>query len=260
MGRGLGLELRGHFAEPVAQEFCDAIFSVSSLLLAVVFGAALGNVVRGVPLDAEGYFFLPLWTNFRTGPEPGVLDWYTVLCGVVALAALATHGAHYLVLRTDGEVAVRARRFARVGTRLLPILTLASLAGTLAVRPGVLDNYRACPVGVVLPAAVVASLILMERSVRRGHERAAFGASSGYLVAMLGGAAFALYPVLLPSSGDPARAMTIAGAATSPYAMRVAMTWWIVAVVIVAATFRYLYRSFRGKIASGVDSGAYGDH
>jgi cytochrome d ubiquinol oxidase subunit II len=261
IGRALGLELRSHLPEPLAQEICDAIFMVSSLLLTIVFGAALGNVIRGVPLDAEGYFFLPLWTGFSPfdGDKPGVLDWYTVLCGVVALVALATHGAHYLVLRTSGEVAARARYLARVGTRALPVATVASLLATLVVRPGVLQNYRVAPVGFVLPAAVAASLGIMERAIRRGQERAAFSASCAYLIAMLGGAAFALYPVLLPSSGDPARSLTLGNSATSRYAMRVAMIWWFVAAAIVMVTFRYLYRSFRGKLTVNADAG-YGEH
>jgi cytochrome d ubiquinol oxidase subunit II len=261
IGRALGLELRSYLPEPLAQEICDAIFLVSSLLLTIVFGAALGNVIRGVPLDAEGYFFLPLWTGFSPfdGDKPGVLDWYTVLCGVVALVALATHGAHYLVLRTSGEVAARARRLARVGTRALPVATVASLIATLMVRPGVLGNYRTAPVGFVLPAAVAASFVVMERAIRRGQERAAFAASCGYLIAMLGGAAFALYPVLLPSSGAAARSLTLANSATSRYAMRVAMIWWFVAAMIVMVTFRYLYRSFRGKLTIDADGG-YGEH
>jgi cytochrome bd-type quinol oxidase subunit 2 len=80
-----------------------------------------------------------------------------------------------------------------------------------------------------------------------------------YLIATLGGAAFALYPVLLPSSGDPARALTVESAATSSHAMRVALVWWIVAAVIVMVTFRHLYRTFRGKIAPGGEPG-YGEH
>ncbi len=66
-----------------------------SLLLAVFYGAALGNVVRGVPLDAAGYFFLPLWTDFRASSSGGILDWYTILTGVAALLALTMHGALY---------------------------------------------------------------------------------------------------------------------------------------------------------------------
>jgi cytochrome d ubiquinol oxidase subunit II len=248
IGRGLGLELRGHIPDPLGQQVCDSVFMVSSVLLPIFLGAALGNVVRGVPLDADGYFFLPLWTDFRPGADPGVLDWYTVLCGVVALGALGTHGAHYLVLRTGGAINERARGLARAGTRLVAVLTVASLAGTLAVRPTILDNFHAYPIGLLIPAAVVGSLIVMELSVRGRRERAAFAASSVYLAAMLGGAAFALFPVLLPSSTDPALALTVRGAATGSYAMRAALTWWIVAFVLVAGTFLYLYRSFRGKV------------
>jgi cytochrome d ubiquinol oxidase subunit II len=250
IGRALGLELRHHVPDAFLAEACDTIFAVSSLLLCVFFGAALGNVVRGVPLEADGYFFLPLWTNFRTGAQPGVLDWYTVLSGVVALAALATHGAHYLAMRATGEVNARAHHVAKVGRRALMLLTPLSLVGTIVVRPGLLDNYRAQPIGFALPLGVAVSLGAMELAGRRGHERRAFAASTVYLVAMLGGAAFALFPVLLPSSGDPARALTIANAATGPYAMRVALAWWMVAFLLVAGTFTYLYRSFRGKLTA----------
>jgi cytochrome d ubiquinol oxidase subunit II len=251
IGRALGLELRGHMEEPLLRQACDTIFAVSSILLIVFLGAALGNVIRGVPLDADGYFFLPLWTNFLPGPDPGVLDWYTVLCGVVAVGALGTHGAHYLAARSTGELNRRVRRWGRVGTRLLPVLTLASLAATLSVRPAVLDNFRLYPLGWAIPALVVGSLVAMELFTRRGREWAAFGASVAYLAGMLGGAAFALYPTLLPSSTDQARSLTIAGTATSPYAMRVASLWWFGAFLLVLGTFTFLYRTFRGKITAG---------
>ena len=64
--RAIGIEFRAHIENRVWQDFFDVIFSVSSILLAVFFGAALGNVVRGVPLDSSGYFFEPLWTNFNS--------------------------------------------------------------------------------------------------------------------------------------------------------------------------------------------------
>ena len=89
--RGIGIEFRTHVETPVWQDFFDAIFSISSILLAVFFGAALGNVVRGVPLDATGYFFEPLWTDFKLSPQTGILDWYTVLTGVIALVTLTAH-------------------------------------------------------------------------------------------------------------------------------------------------------------------------
>ncbi|HYX51927.1 MAG TPA: cytochrome d ubiquinol oxidase subunit II, partial [Candidatus Limnocylindrales bacterium] len=93
--RGIGVELRLHMDSPVWRGFFDGCFAISSILLAVFYGAALGNVIRGVPLQKDGYFFLPLWTNWNVGRDPGVLDWYTVIAGVVALVALSVHGANY---------------------------------------------------------------------------------------------------------------------------------------------------------------------
>jgi len=112
MLRGIGIELRAHMNNPVWRGFFDVVFCGSSALLAFFFGAALGNVIRGVPLGADGYFFEPLWTNFQLGPHPGILDWYTVMAGGVALVTLTAHGALYVTLKTDGELGQRARRVA----------------------------------------------------------------------------------------------------------------------------------------------------
>jgi cytochrome d ubiquinol oxidase subunit II len=98
---------------------------------------------------------------------------------------------------------------------------------------------------------VAGALVVMLWAVRRGRPWTAFGASCAYLTGMLGSAAFALFPVLLPSSGDPARALTVHGAATGAYAMRVGAIWWFVAFVLVLAVFTYLYRSVRGRIMPG---------
>src|SRR6202021_366078 len=108
--RGASIEFRNHIKSAVWSPFWDFLFCASSLLLAVFFGAALGNVVRGVPLDASGYFFEPLWTNFRLGEETGILDWYTILVGVLALLALAMHGGLWVQLKTSGAVAKGAKK------------------------------------------------------------------------------------------------------------------------------------------------------
>src|SRR5260370_15183394 len=110
--RGIGIEFRAHIENQVWQDFFDVIFSISSILLAVFFGAALGNVVRGVPLDSTGYFFEPLWTNFKLGPQTGILDWYTVLIGVLGLVSLTAHGSYYVALKTDHDPQRLPRAFA----------------------------------------------------------------------------------------------------------------------------------------------------
>src|SRR5208337_1487375 len=95
------------------KSFWHTVFGCSSLLLAIFLGAALGNVVRGVPLNADGYFFEPLWTNFMVGTNNGILDWYTVTTGVVALVTLVVHGSSYLATKTEGDLNGRSRQVAR---------------------------------------------------------------------------------------------------------------------------------------------------
>src|ERR1700758_4546071 len=130
MLRGIGIELRSHMDNPVWRGFFDVVFSLSSALLAIFFGAALGNVIRGVPLGPDGYFFEPLWTNWRVGPNPGILDWYTVLAGVVALSTLTLHGALYVRLKTDGDLAQRTRNVVLAVWPVQLALTLISLVAT----------------------------------------------------------------------------------------------------------------------------------
>src|SRR5437764_2766296 len=95
--RGISIEFRSHEANPLWRSFWDGCFAFASCLMAIVLGAALGNVIRGVPLDETGFFSGPLFTDFRPGPHPGVLDWFTVVIGAFALLALSGHGALYLV-------------------------------------------------------------------------------------------------------------------------------------------------------------------
>src|SRR5215475_1930257 len=169
--RGIGIELRTHLDSTVWRGFFDGCFAFSSLLLAVFYGAALGNVMRGVPLNKDGYFFLPLWTNWRPGPEPGILDWYTVIAGVVALVALTIHGAHYVALKTAGDLNQRARRVAALLWPVLVAVTLLSLWATLEIRPELLANYRRFGVLFVVPLAVALSLIAMFLYRRRGNDK-----------------------------------------------------------------------------------------
>src|SRR5882762_221641 len=76
--RGIAIEFRSHVASPLWRQAWDTVFCAASALLAIFLGAALGNVVRGVPLDARGWFSLELFTDFSAREPVGILDWYTV--------------------------------------------------------------------------------------------------------------------------------------------------------------------------------------
>ncbi|HVI79149.1 MAG TPA: cytochrome d ubiquinol oxidase subunit II, partial [Candidatus Acidoferrum sp.] len=158
MLRGIGIELRTHMDNPVWRGFFDFVFFLSSALLTIFFGAALGNVVRGVPLGPDQYFFEALWSNFRVGTNNGILDWYTVLTGLIALVTLTIHGALYIVTKTDGELNRRARKTALALWPFQVLLTFAGLVATISIRPGLLDNYKNHVIGFIVPALVYAAL------------------------------------------------------------------------------------------------------
>ncbi|MDP9266989.1 MAG: cytochrome d ubiquinol oxidase subunit II [Acidobacteriota bacterium] len=247
MLRALGIEFRSHIRSAVWSAFYDAIFACASILLALFYGAALGNVLRGVPLGADGYFFLPLWTNFRPGAVPGILDWYTVIAGLVALVALLVHGSLYLAVKTAGDLNRRARTAVRYAWPVLALLTVLSLFATVAVRPQLLDNYRAHPVALLIPLIVLLALAALAYYHQEGEEQRAFAASSAYLAAMLVGAVFAVYPQVLPAI-DPRYSLTISNAAAAPYGLKIGLVWWSIGIVIAIGYFAFLFRLFKGRV------------
>jgi len=246
--RGIAVEFRNHISSHVWLQLWDVIFSVASLLLAVFYGAALGNVVRGVPLNDQGYFFEALWTNFRLGPNAGVLDWFTIIVGVAALVTLVLHGALWLGLKTDG--AVRARSFALAGsTRWIVLaLTIVLTAITFKVQPGVPANLANHPWGYVFPALALLGLGGMFWFIRKQDELKSFVASSLYIVGMLTSAVFGLYPLILPASTNPAYSLTVDNAKAPDYGLRIGLAWWIVGMILVVAYHYHVYKSFAGKV------------
>jgi cytochrome d ubiquinol oxidase subunit II len=263
IGRAAGIELRHHVDDPMWHSFWDAIFSISSILLAIFYGAALGNVVRGVPLNADGYFFEPLWTTFTVTENPGILDWFTVLSGVVALIALAVHGGAFLAMKTSGELNSRARTVVSYGWFALVAVTILSLIAVTSLRAGILDNYAKWPVAWLIPVAVAAALGAIRYFNSRGKDAAAFLSSCAYLASMLVGAVFALYPTVLPAT-RPENSLTISNSAAGGYGLSVGLIWWPIGIAFALVYFFYLFRTFRGKVdldtsvsefASGTDAG-----
>jgi|SRR5215470_11402709 len=248
MLRAIGIEFRAHVPDPVWRSFFDVVFFLASTLLAIFFGAALGNVVRGVPLNSDGYFFEPLWTQWHLSKYPGVLDWYTVLSGVVALTALVMHGSLYIAVKTEGQLSQRARGIAVLTWPIQFFVTIVSLIATYFIRPTVINNYRNHPIGLLVPAIVFGSLAAILWAAPRGKEKMAFLASGLYISGMLVGAAFALYPMVLPASTDPAYSLTIYNTAAGHHGLTVGFAWWTLGTILALSYFVFIYRMFRGKV------------
>lgn len=257
MLRAIGIEFRHHIHHPMWNSFWDAVFSLSSTLLAVFFGAALGNVVRGVPFNAERYFFEPLWTTFTVVPEAGILDWFTVILGLVALFTLTMHGARYVALKTEGEVQRRSRAIALKAWWGVLLTSIAALVAVTEIRPEVWSNYGAAPWGLIFPVGSVVGLAGASIFGLRQKDLHAFLSSSLFIVSMLSATAFGLFPVLLPSSTDPSLAITVYNASAGSYGLSVGLAWWIPGMILAVAYFIFVYRTFHGKVTLQSDGAGY---
>jgi len=246
--RGLSIALRSHLRNPLWRTFWDAIFAVSNLLLALVFGAALGNIIRGVPLGPDGYFFAALWTTFTPGPTPGILDWFTVLMGALAVAILAVHGANYLTIKMDGAVQSRASRIADAGAWAVILLAVAAVSVLPFVQPALWQRYVAHPVGSVLPLIAAGALVTAWYGRRSRRDGAVFVSWSLFIVVGLGSIAWGMFPNLLLATGDPAHSLTIFNSAASSYGLHIGLVWFGVGLSLVIAYTVWVYMSFQGKV------------
>jgi cytochrome bd ubiquinol oxidase subunit II len=247
MLRGLAVELRSR-GNAVWSGVWDGLFGLASALLPFFLGAGIANVVRGVPLDSQGYFFEPLWTDLNPQSlNPGILDWYTVLIGGLAFTALVMHGAHFLALKTEGEVQARARRIASRAWLGTVLLTALGTAATFFVRPDLLANFAARPWGDALPVVAVGGLLLVRRFNATGRDGSSLIASGVFLAGMLASSAFALYPDVLPAT-VAANSLTVNNAAAPQYGLAVGLVWWTLGMVLAAIYSVVVYRLFWGKV------------
>ena len=246
--RGISIEFRSHVRSELWHEFWDVIFAGSSALLAIFFGAALGNVVRGVPIDADGYFFLALWTDFQPGPEAGIIDWYTVLVGLAALVALTIHGALWVAWKTEGELQARCHAVAkRFWLLMLPLVLVVSVV-SFGVQPLLLASFTQRPWGLIFPLLSGAGFFGIPWFLQRRAEGPAFLSSCAAILGLLCSAAMGLYPNLLPSNGDPLRSLTVANVSAPAYGLRIGLFWFLPAFALALAYSTFVYRHFAGKV------------
>lgn len=237
MGRGVSLELREHFPSPMWHQFWDACFTTASALLILLFGVALGNLIRGLPLDSNGYFL---------GTFAFLLNWYALLVGFFALVALAVHGTLFLALRVEGELGERATRFAQ---RLWPVLAIVFAIVTAATF---LEHGSVGVLAMILGAFALVALITIRLTMRRNAARAAFLSSTAFLGFLMAAAAATLFPYLLPAYPDSKSVgLSIFDASPSPAALASALGVSVVGLIAVAVYGTLVWRLLAGKVRVG---------
>jgi cytochrome d ubiquinol oxidase subunit II len=245
--RGIAIEFRSHVGDPLWRAAWDVVFCGASALLPVLLGAALGNLLRGVPLDEHGWFELPLFTDFGARAPVGVLDWYTVTTGVFALAAVAAHGAAFLAWRAAGPVHERAKKSLLRLWWGVALLWLLATAATARVNRELFERLRERPLAWLAAAVALAGFVGVRVATRRGREGLAFAASAAFVGGLLAATAGSLYPTLLRGAGEGATSLLATDASAPRDGLVTALAWFSVGAPFAVAWFVLNFRLHRPK-------------
>jgi cytochrome d ubiquinol oxidase subunit II len=222
---------------------------VANTLLAILFGAAAGNMARGVPLASDGTFSMAFFTDFTPYGDVGLLDWYTVSVALFAAVALAAHGATYLTLKTQGVVHDRSAGYARVLWAAAALLLIVISVESAVVRPDLLMHAKQNPswwLGLLLVCAA-ASVLVWGLATR--HELLAFVGSNLLLAGLLATGAAAIFPVVLHSTLAPENSLSAYDVAAGANSLAYAAIWWPIAFALAAAYFVFVSRRYSGKVS-----------
>jgi cytochrome d ubiquinol oxidase subunit II len=236
--RAVSLEMRDKVDSAAWQRAWDLAFGIGSTVAALLLGVALGNILRGVPLDASGRF---------AGTFLGLLNPYALLVGLLGLVMMLSHGALYIVLKSDGELAARARSWAARSSLVYLVLFIMTSLLTFATQAQLLDNLKAQPVLWLIPGLALVMVIATVVLSRRESAGRAFIASSLSIAALMGTAGASLFPKLVPASNDPALSLTAFNASSSQLTLWTMLVLAIIGVPLVVTYTIWAYRAFAGK-------------
>lgn len=251
--RAISIELPHYLSDSLWVHFWNIMLFVSSGLLIIILGAALANIFRGVPLNETGIFFEPLWTNFRIGPEPGILDWYTILGGLTSASIFLHHGALWLTAKTDGDVHERARKSATWLWGIAGVFTILTLIASYAIQPQAKSNLAASPWIWLFP--LVALLAFGGSLLFRLKQKymAAFLSSALFMYFLIFTGACLLFPSMLPAL-NPEHTLTIYNASPASEEMQSALYWWIPGICLVGLYFTMMFRSLPRTISASTSA------
>ncbi len=237
--RAVSLEFR--HADKRWARVWDAAFFLGSLVPALLVGVALGNVIRGVPMNANGDY---------TGTFLQLLNPYALLVGVTGLLLIVTHGAAWLAFKSEGALHHRVSGYRRLTFVLFAVLAVATSAATIAGVSRASNHVFGRPLGWLFLAALALSLLYtIWQMLRSGGELGSFLGSALTIVALAGIAAVGNFPEIVPARGTPAStSLTVTSAASGHLTLEVMLIIALIGTPIVLAYTALIYTTFKGKV------------
>jgi cytochrome d ubiquinol oxidase subunit II len=237
--RPVAIEFRSQRPDPRWRATWDWVFFGASAGLALLLGTALGDILSGVPLDAQGNITVSLID---------LLQPYPLLIGVTAVAMFAMHGGLYLALKTEGALQARIRGWLPSLMIVFFALNTFVVIGTVALRRQVTERYLTQYWPVIFPAAALGALILSWYMLQRSRYLEAFFASAGVIALLILSVAVGLYPNLLLSTISPSYNLTAFNAASNTNTLAVMLIIAAIGLPLVLLYTAGVYYFFKGKV------------
>lgn len=241
IGRAVSLEFRSKVKTPQWRGYWDVSFFLSSFTVTFVFGVALGNIVAGVPLSADGEF---------AGTLAGLLGPFPLSVGALAVAGAAMHGSIYLYLKTEGDLQARVRTWMPRTFAVFAVLYLGVSAFALHTQPHLTDNFGQFPIAWVVVGLNVLAVANIPRAIHLGRPGYAFFSSSAVIAALTFLAMMAIFPNLVLSTADTP-SLSIYNAASSQDTLARMGIIAMIGLPLVATYTGIVYWVFRGKVTLG---------
>ncbi|MBI5526660.1 MAG: cytochrome d ubiquinol oxidase subunit II [Deltaproteobacteria bacterium] len=239
IARAVAIEFRGKVRNECWRRGWDAAFAFGSVTAGLLLGIALGNVMRGVPLDAAGN---------HAGGFFSLLNPFSLLIGLCGTVMFATHGALYITIKTEGELGASAAGWAKKAWTAYAVLYLGASAWGIGVHAHLRGNFDRLPALWLVPVAAVAAMGLIPVFLRSGAVVKAFVASSAAIALHMATVGACLFPRLVPASNDAALSLTAGNSSSSEKTLRVMLVLALIGMPLVIGYTVFAYRTFRGKV------------
>ena len=269
--RPVGFKYRSKKEDPAWRARWDWALFIGGFVPALVFGVAVGNVLLGVPfrLDSD----LRAWYD---GSFIGLFRPFALVCGLLSVAMLVTHGAAWLTIKIEeGPIPERARRIGSIAA--IAAIALFALGGamvafgsmgyrvtggdplgpsnplrstTVPLAGGWLANYAAAPATLLAPLAGFAGALLALIGIRARRQWLAFGGSSLATVGIIATVGASMFPFILPSSIDARSSLTVWNASSSATTLGIMLFVTVVLLPIVLVYTAWALNVMRGTVTS----------
>jgi cytochrome d ubiquinol oxidase subunit II len=237
--RAVAIEFRSKEKMKWWRNMWDTAFCVSSILIAFLMGVALGNIITGIPLDAEKEF---------AGSFLSLINPYTIMVGITTVALFMMHGSIYAVMKTEGSLQSKIRGWVNNTIIFFVICYVTTTMYTLIYYPHMVQHFKEQPLFFVVAILNMLAIANIPREIFHKRDFLAFLSSCASIAALLILFAIGLFPNIVLSNPNPEFSLNIYNAASSQKTLNIMLIVAAIGVPFVLAYTISIYWVFRGKV------------